>query len=315
MILINKLFLTLFLAALLQPAAAKTCNFPYSEPLEGEVAVVGQAVDSERERFKVLNAFKGKEVSVGGGLATLSASLVRHSDEIYEKTYLKRGGKFGIGPFKFGKYREFTTTITKKNYTATFMLMFEVNLPNSKWQIDTSGGTPLTDYAQTLVNKPCEFKRIFGDSFIFQTQRGARVYVAINVSFSSDERLQDFNRGMDGSLEGKFNGFTKKFCDSCGVEKIFKIPAFDFSASFDSAKSNISKSTLRDGKIEIIAMQIGGDASRLGQIFGSGGDVTLASCSLDALANCDAVFNKVLAYLAQEEFAEGVGQSRRLEGL
>lgn len=238
---INKLFFTVFIAALLQPAA-KTCNFPYSEPLEGEVAVVGQAVDSERERFKILNAFKGKEVSVGGGLATLSASLVRHSDEIYEKTYLKRGGKFSIGPFKFGKSREFTTTITKKNYTATFMLTFEVNLPNGKWQIDTSGGTPLTDYAQTLVNKPCEFKRIFGDSFIFQTQRGARVYVAINVSFSSDD------------------------CGSCGVEKVFKIPAFDFSASFDSAKSNISTSTLRDGKIEIIAMQIGGDASRLGLI-------------------------------------------------
>jgi uncharacterized protein YjdB len=305
--LINKLFFTIFIAALLHlPAAAKTCNFPYSEPLEGEVAVVGQAVDSERERFKVLNAFKGKEVSVGGGLATLSASLVRHYDEIYEKTYLKRGGKFGIGPFKFSKSREFTTTVTKKNYTATFMLMFEVNLPNGKWQIDTSGGTPLTDYAQTLVNKPCEFKRIFGDSFIFQTQRGARVYVAINVSFSSDERLKDFNRGMDASLEGKFNGFTKKFCGSCGIEKIFKIPAFDFSASFDSTKSNISTSTLRDGKIEIIAMQIGGDASRLGQIFGSGGDVTLASCSLDALSNCDAAFKNVLMYLAQEEFAEGV---------
>ncbi len=303
----NKQFFTLFSLTLLHlPAAAKTCNFPYSEPLEGEVAVVGQAVDSERERFKILNAFKGKEVSVGGGLATLSASLVRHYDEIYEKTYLKRGGKFGIGPFKFSKSREFTTTITKKNYTATFMLMFEVNLPNGKWQIDTSGGTPLTDYAQTLVNKPCEFKRIFGDSFIFQTQRGARVYVAINVSFSSDERLKDFNRGMDGSLEGKFNGFTKSFCGSCGIEKVFKIPAFDFSASFDSIKNNISNSTLRDGKIEIIAMQIGGDASRLGQIFGSGGDVTLTSCSLDALANCDDAFKNVLAYLAQEQFAEGV---------
>ena len=49
MILINKLFFIIFIAALLHlPAAAKTCNFPYSEPLEGEVAVVGQAVDSER---------------------------------------------------------------------------------------------------------------------------------------------------------------------------------------------------------------------------------------------------------------------------
>ncbi len=53
-------------------------------------------------------------------------------------------------------------------------------------------------------------------------------------------------------------------------------------------------------------MQIGGDASRLGQIFGTGGDVPIASCSLDNLANCDAAFGKVLAYLATEEFADGV---------
>ena len=90
-LLVSGLFIT---AALLSsPAHAQTfCNFPYSEPIVGEFAVVGQAVDSDRERFKVLNAFNGRETSVGGGTASLDASLVRDYDEIYKKTYLKKDG-------------------------------------------------------------------------------------------------------------------------------------------------------------------------------------------------------------------------------
>ncbi len=156
--------------------------------------MVGQAVDSDRERFKVLNAFKGRETTVGGGLASLGASLVRDYDEICQKTELKKGGNFGIGPFKFGKSKTFITEITKKNYSANFMMTFEVNLPNGKWEIDSSSGSPLTEYAKTLLSNPCEFKQVFGDSFIFQTQRGARVYVAINVAFSSQENYNEFTK-------------------------------------------------------------------------------------------------------------------------
>jgi hypothetical protein len=304
----NFLFLLVSLMSyliVLPSYAVEFCNFPYSEPIEGEVAVVGQAVDSDRERFKVLNAFKGNIVEVGGSSGSLSAALVRNYEEILEKTNLKRGGSFGIGPFKFGKSREFIQTITKKKYTATFVLQFDVKLPNEKFEIDTSKGTPLTDYALTLVNNPCQFKQIFGDSFVFQTQRGASVYVAINVSFSSSVHLDEYKQNMDASLEGKFDGLTKTVCTVCGAIPI-KIPAFNFKATLEQATGKTSKSTVEDGKIDVVAMQIGGDASRLGQIFGTGQDVALASCSLSALDNCDKAFNNVLAYLAQEEFATGV---------
>jgi len=287
--------------------AVEFCNMPYSEPIEGEVAVVGQAVDSDRDRFKVLNAFKGRVVEVGGGTASLNASLVRSDEEIFEKTYQKFRGKITIGKFSFGKSRKFTNIVVNRKYTSTFVLSFDATLPNDKWDIDTNGGSPLTDYAKSLAGNACQFKQIFGNSFIFQTHRGARVYIAINVSFSSSENYQEFIRKMDGNLEGAFKGWTGEFC--CGIEKTFTIPKFDFSASFKQSNINLNDLVRQDGKIEIAAMQIGGDVSRLGQIFGTGQDIALASCSLSALDNCDKAFKNVLAYLTQEEFINGVRSS------
>lgn len=301
------LLLSLTLSLLALPSYAdEFCNFPYSEPITGEVAVVGQAVDSDRDRFKVLNAFKGRVVEVGGGTASLSASLSTSYEEVYNRTYQKKGGSIKIGWFSFGKSREFTNEVTKKKYAATFVLSFDATVPNSKWEIDTSGGSPLTEYARNLLGNPCQFKQIFGDSFVFQTQRGASVYVAISISFSSETHLQEFKKGMNTSLEGSFKGLTTSFCTPCGATKSFTIPAFDFKLSFEKASANVNRTVLEDGKIDIVAMQVGGDASRLGQIFGTNGDVAIASCGINMLDSCAKAFNNVLAYLAQEEFATGV---------
>jgi len=285
--------------------AVEFCNFPYSEPIAGEVAVVGQAIDSDHDRFKVLNAFKGRVVEVGGGTASLNISLSTDQNEIYSKIEQKKEGKIKIGWFSAGKSRDFTSVILKKSYSATFMLSFDATLPNDKWEIDSSGGTPLTDYAKSLVNNPCQFKQVFGNSFIFQTQRGVSLYVAITISFSQDIYFQEFKRGMNASLEGSFKGFTGNVCILCG-EKKFTIPAFDFNLAFNKSSGNISQTTLESGKVDVAIMQKGGDVSRLGQVFGTGGDIAIASCSLNSLDSCTRAFNNVLAYLAQEEFAAGV---------
>lgn len=287
-------------------AIMSTCNFPYSEPVEGEIAVVGQAIDSDRERVKVLNAFKGTDVSVGGSTAILGASLVRSYEEIYEKTSIKKGGNFGIGPFKFGRSRQYVTEVTKKQYAANFMLTFEVQLPNGKWNVDSSGGSPLTDYARSLLSNPCQFKQVFGDSFIFQTQRGARVYVAINIAFSSQANLNSFTSSTDAGFTAKISQFVVNFCSACGTASNFTIPAFNLSAAFSNASGNLSSSVKRDGTISLIAMQFGGDATRLPQILGTNGDVALMACSLDNLSACDTAFSNVLAYLATTAFADGI---------
>lgn len=288
-------------------AIMSTCNFPYSEPVEGEIAVVGQAIDSDRERVKVLNAFKGTDVSVGGSSATLGASLVRNYEQIYEKTSLKKGGNFGIGPFKFGRSREYVTEVTKKKYAATFFVTFEVNLPNGKWNVDSSGGSPLTPYAQSLLSNPCQFKQVFGDSFIFQTQRGARVYVAINIAFSSQENLNSFTSSTDAGFSVNISQqLISAICSACSVAGSFTIPAFNLSAAFSNASGNLSSSVKRDGTISLIAMQFGGDATRLPQILGTNGDVALMACSLDNLGACDTAFSNVLAYLATTAFADGI---------
>lgn len=320
----NFLFLLigLTLSMLALPSYAEFCDFPYSEPIEGEFAEVGQAVDSDRQRFKVLNAFEGVLSEVGSGVGTLSASLLTDRDEIFNKVSKEKSGSIKIGFFQFGKSRKFTNITLNQKYTATFVLVFETTISNAKWKIDTSSGSPLTAYAQRFVDKPCEFKKLFGDSFIFQAQRGAQVYVAINVSFSSDIHYQQFIKGKGtGAADAMGSMINTKLSD--WTDKITgKIANLDLGFSFKKSSENTSRTTLEDGKVEIVAMQVGGDTSRLGQIFGTGGDVAIASCRLSALVdtptgqptggdpasidNCSKAFNSVLAYLAQEEFATGV---------
>jgi len=289
--------------------AVEFCNFPYSEPVEGEVAVVGQAVDSDRERFKVLNAFKGRVVEVGGSSSTLVSTVVSGNDSIYSKLIEKKSGSFGlgssVGSFSLSKSKEFMRTVNAKNYAMTFMVKFDMTLPNEKFEVDTSNGTPLTSYAQSLLNDSCKFKQIFGDSFIFQTQRGASVYVAISVSFSSFDAFSDYKKNMSVGVEANFKGFEGTICTACGETPI-SIPAINLKASFDKSRQNTNQVTINNGRVDVIAMQEGGDATRLGQIFGTGRDISIASCSLSNLDSCSQAFSNVLAYLAQEEFASGV---------
>jgi len=292
--------------------AVEFCNFPSPKPIEGEIAKVGQAMDSDRERFKVDKPLNGRVIEVGGISSSLTASVVRGSDNIFSEVHEKRGSSLnagikdkdiGSGLFNLKKSREFTRKVTQNNYASTFMLRFDVKLPNEQFEIDSSSGSPLTSYAQSLLNDPCKFKQIFGDSFVFQTQRGASVYVAISVAFSSFDAQSDYKKNMEAGVDASFKGFEG--CVGCSQIPI-KIPAFSLKAAFDKSKQNTNQVTINSGRVEIIAMQEGGDASRLGQIFGTGGDIPLTSCSLNDLSSCDKAFNNVLAYLAQEEFANGV---------
>ena len=335
------LLIGLTLSMLALPSYAEFCDFPYSEPIEGEFAEVGQAVDSDRQRFKVLNAFEGESSNVGSGVGSLSASLLTDRDEIFNKVSKEKSGSIKIGFFQFGKSRKFTNITLNQKYTATFVLVFETTISNAKWKIDTSSGSPLTAYAQRFIDKPCEFKKLFGDSFIFQAQRGAQVYVAINVSFSSDIHYQQFIKGkgtgaadaMGSLLSTKLSDWTDKWTDKDGQPTKTadgkttiggRIANLDLGFSFKKSSENTSRTTIEDGKVEIVAMQVGGDTSRLGQIFGTGEDVAIASCRLSALvdeggqptggdptsiSNCSKAFGSVLAYLAQEEFATGVKAS------
>lgn len=321
----NFLFLLtcLTLSGLALPSYADFCNFPYSEPIEGEFAEVGQAVDSDRERFKVLNAFKGQKTEVGGGMASLSASLLTNYEEIFKKINKNKQGSIKISFFEFGKSKNFTKTVLNQKYTATFVAVFETTISNGKWEIDTNSGSPLTEYAKSFLSTPCEFKRLFGDSFIFQTQRGAQVYIAINVSFSSNAQYQEFTKGMGtGNPNNMGSTVTTKLSDWITSAKLpSQIGNIELGGSFKSGSDKVSKSTLENGKVEIVAMQVGGDTTRLGQIFGANGDVGIASCRLSALVDdagksksdatltdCSKSFYNALAYLAQEEFATGVKQ-------
>jgi len=319
----NFLFLLVSLMSyliVLPSYAVEFCNIPYSEPIEGEFAEVGQAVDSDRERFKVLNAFKGQKTEVGSGIATLSASLLTEYEEVFKKVNKNKQGSIKVSFFEFGKSRSFTKTVLNQKYTATFVVVFETTVSNGKWEVDTNNGSPLTEYAKSFLSTPCGFKKLFGDSFIFQTRRGAQVYVAINVSFGSNAQYEDFNKGMGTGEDGM--GKTVKTKLSDWVSNLpDKIGNIELGGAFKVGSGKVSKSTLENGRVDIIAMQVGGDTTRLGQIFGAGGDVGTASCRLSALVddagkstndptltNCSKSFYGALAYLAQEEFATGVKQ-------
>ena len=82
-----------------------------------------------------------------------------------------------------------------------------------------------------------------------------------------------------------------------------------FSAS-TSIQSVVTKSHSQ-GDLELSAYQIGGDPTRLANIFGSknsGGVYPVLDCSLTALSQCQAMMANVIGY-AQNDFSQQIKQA------
>jgi len=288
------------LAANTTYAACTNIPADLTDPNYGVEQWIGGGYDQGRERVKVVSScLNGEKVRMNNQSAELSVGLLTDYQQVDREINRSSGGKIKIAWFSFGKSRSFVQRITDKAYSQTFVLAFDINTGNGRFDIDPND--PLNNLADRVKHDACEFKKICGDSFVFQTTEGIKLLVAIQISFSTHSHFEEYKNGFSAGLEGS-------------IKKTFNIPGpcctkiplpinIDFSGSFSKAVSNITNSLRQQGRIDVFAFQQGGDVAQLGTVLGNHG--ATGSCSLDNRTACLQMVENALAYIRTPEFIDG----------
>ncbi len=169
-----------------------------------------------------------------------------------------------------------------------------MKLGNGRFDIDSSD--PLNDTADRVKTNACKFKELCGNNFVYQTEEGASVYVAMQFAFTSQVHEQTFKRSVGAGLEHTFN-----------VNGV----SIKVGAKIDTAVTKLNRITRDNGSLEVVAYQKGGDVTGLARIFSGENSQTVPafSCSLNNLKACTSALDKIVQYIASKEFAEGVKTS------
>jgi hypothetical protein len=272
------------------------CSFPADTkpPNEGIIPWLGGGFDFDRERIKVISCLNGQKVLNGGGEVSLNATLLTSQEQVLNELQRKVGGKIKIGFFSLGGSKTFIDKTIEKSFSQSFTLKYDLKLGNGRFDIDSSD--PLNDTADRVKTDACEFKKLCGNNFVYQTEEGASVYVAMQFAFTSQEHEQTFKRSIGADLEHTFkvNGVSVKV-----------------GAKIDTSVTKLNKVTRDNGSLEVVAYQKGGDVTGLARIFSGENDqkVPAFSCSLNNLKACTQALDKIVQYIASKEFAEGVKSS------
>jgi hypothetical protein len=215
-------------------------------------------------------------------------------EQVLNELQRKVGGKIKICFFSLGGSKTFIDKTIEKSFSQSFTLKYDLKLGNGRFDIDSSD--PLNDTADRVKANACKFKELCGNNFVYQTEEGASVYVAMQFAFTSQEHEQTFKRTIGADLEHTFkvNGVSVKV----GLK-------------IDTAVTKLNRITRDNGSLEVVAYQKGGDVTGLARIFSGENDQTVPafSCSLNNLKACTQALDKIVQYIASKEFAEGVKSS------
>jgi hypothetical protein len=74
------------------------------------------------------------------------------------------------------------------------VLVFDIKTGNGRFDIDNNDS--LNNLADCVKHDACEFKKFCGDSFVFQTEEGVKLLLAIQISFSSKRGISAIQKRL-----------------------------------------------------------------------------------------------------------------------
>lgn len=235
----------------------------------------GQTALSGRDKLKTLYADLQNTIN-------LSQTIDR--DELSRDLNVDISASGGWGMFSASasaNYMHHTeNTEYTENFTYSERYYANAMLDISPLSPDTKGLMPAAakDYKAHGVKA---FTNRYGDTFIRQLPEGAFLVVNLQLHFTSALDKTNF----DAAIGGGFGSI------------------FSASASIQSAvmKSN------SHGEVEVSAYQLGGDATKLANIFAkkAGGGYYITTCSLDNLKDCNGTIDGIIDY-AQNNFSQQI---------
>lgn len=236
--------------------------------------------------FKITNLTHDKWSSEIG----LSTSM--GFSELEQKLKVKVSAKGSFEMLSSSAESDFLRSIQEKSYSLSFNFVQKLR-EFVTWDIDGMEINSLTESGREIYEKYHELFGIkCGDYFLSSFERGAILVVSLNLEFSSNERKEDFKANMKGNYGDLF------------------------SASGDI--ENVAKKMNLKGKVSLQALQIGGNPSELGKIFGKDktGKHYIVNCDLQNMKNCQDASGGILDY-SRDNFSQQIKfdyQNNRLLG-
>jgi len=265
---------------------AITNCFPDFTPTERNDKIIGSlgyGYDNQRDIFKPQSCLKGTNTEVGAGWSKLDFTSISDYDEL--KRHLGIEVNFNVKAtfFKMKAETKFALDHRETILSRSLLFKVEVRLPNG--QFNQNG---LSEFGQDMHNKGNQcFRSACGDQFIFQTERGGSLYMAMKFDFNNAERKKEFFAKMTGEYR-----------------------VVDMSAEMQKTSTLVKE----NGKVTVSAYQVGGDSTKLANIFGTDSGLSpFLTCKLTEFEKCQQAMQNAINY-AKGDFANSIGNRGHLLG-
>ena len=192
--------------------------------------------------------------------------------DIQNSLHIDVSAKEGYGPFSSSQSASYSKFIEDSSYSYAFNYYEKINLAEQSYTPSTIGEDALSEYGKKVYNNSkADFRVNCGDYVIQSIYETIALYATIKVSFNTHYEKQTF----EAHASADFGNIV-------------------------SASASIKKITTEyylTGHVDIAAMQIGGDAQNLAQIFNSKESEYYANrCSINSMDNCVKVADGILDY-------------------
>ncbi|CBW26568.1 putative internalin A-like exported protein [Halobacteriovorax marinus SJ] len=264
----KKLIYVLALGLLTTPVLGKEYVITSSDKLSDSL---GAGYNSEEEAF-VGKCVTGDVVYVGKQESNLDFSQTISQRQLSKELGISAGGRARMGAITHSASANFL-----KNSKSNSFSISSIYSGNYSFRQRKLNNPRLNDIGVKLSNNPMRFQNTCGDNFSHKQSIGAKIFFSIRLDFTSKLAKQTFEANY--SMSG---------------------PMASASASLRQAKNSFSKDT----KVTITALQVGGDISKISDIFYSAdgnGSKDFVSCSFGDLAKCENVLSNAIKYATDTE--------------
>lgn len=212
---------------------------------------------------------------IGTPYGSLTLDTLYHYDEFLNQMNLKIDGNFSLLGFKAGLSSEYENFLKDTKYSQTLIYRAIILLKNRHFMLPNKP-YPLTWFGKQYINDPKSFRLHCGDQFVAEQQIGGALYVIVKFNFLDQQTKLKFNNELHASFQSL--------------------------ANLTINLKNLSQSFRSNGDISLMAFQIGGDPTKLGNILG--GDLqsktaAVLDCALSNLDACYRSLNLILIYASQ----------------
>lgn len=254
---------------------------------KGEEAMLGKGYNPDTQSFQG-RCLKGNAEEYGQPVANVDFSQSISQSELANELGFGAGGRYRYGMAEVSASAKFFKQQQSSSFSISSVYSGEYKFRNLVLNFNDSDNSTnntnadlklakLSDVGRSVYENDQRWLDTCGTEYVEQIERGAKLFYSIRIDFSSTEEKQVF--------EAAFN---------------YESSYASVQAYLKSSSRNFSKNT----KVTIGALQIGGDVSKVTELFNAENDNQSAmgfiQCTFGDFSKCDKVMETAWNYATKE---------------